>query len=138
MAAAYLKEILGPDIVVASGGPDPAYEVQLNVKRAMAEEGVFIEHAQPQALDAELLQRADRIVAVGCDVSVGPRLLRIDETWDIEDPEGYELPDVRRIRDDVKRRVLGLVGAIRRNEIGARPNTLVAEQMVGNGSSAAT
>ena len=68
----------------------------------------------------------------------GPRLPRIDETWDIEDPEGHELPDVRRIRDDVKRRVLGLVGAIRRNEIGLRSNKLVAEQMVGNGSSAAT
>jgi arsenate reductase len=129
MAAAYLKEILGPDIVVASGGPEPCYEVEVNVKRAMAEEGVFIERARPRPLDAETIERADCVVAVGCDVPVGPRLPRIDAAWDVEDTEGRDLDEVRRIRDGVKRRVLGIVGAIRRSEFGALPNMLIADEL---------
>lgn len=130
MAAAYLRETLGPDVIVASGGPDPAFEVQLNVKRAMAEDGVFIEGARPHALDLDLVRRADRVVAVGCDVNIGPRLPKIDESWAIDDPTDCDLDKVRQIRDDVKRHVLGIVGAILRSEIGVTPNMLIAEELV--------
>jgi arsenate reductase len=130
MAAAYLKAILGEDVDVRCGGTEPAQDVDVNVKRVMAEDGVSLERAKPRALDLSSIAAADRVIAMGCAIGDVRRLPRVDEDWGIEDVEGLDLDAARAIRDGIKRRVLGLVGNIRRGDLGAPTGMLYAEELV--------
>jgi arsenate reductase len=129
MAAAYLKAILGESVDIRSGGTEPAHDIDTNVKRVMAEDGVSLERAVPQLLDAKAAARADRVIAMGCDIGDVHDLPHVDEDWGIDDVDGLDLVAVRAIRDGIKRRALGLAGAIKRGELGARPYHPDADEM---------
>jgi protein-tyrosine-phosphatase len=115
--------------IIRSGGTEPALDIDTNVKRVMAEDGVGLERAIPQFLDAEATARADRIIAMGCDIGDALDLPHVDEDWGVEDVDGLDLDAVRAIRDVIKRRALGLAGAIKRGEMGARPYHPDADEM---------
>ena len=88
-----------------SAGSRPAAHVHPPVVAVMAEVGIDLAGREPHKLGAADLQWAERVVTMGCgdDCPYIPGKRYID--WELEDPSGRPLDDVRRIRDDIGRRV---------------------------------
>ncbi len=88
-----------------SAGTRPAARVHPQVVEAMREVGVDLERRTPQALTDDLAAWADVVVTMGCGDECpyipGKRYL----DWDLPDPSGRPLEEVRRTRDDIARRV---------------------------------
>jgi arsenate reductase len=92
-----------------SAGSRPAERVHPEVVEVMREVGVELSNATPHRLERADLEWADHIVTMGCGdecpVVPGKRY----EDWDLPDPAGQPLAEVRAIRDEIARRVESLV-----------------------------
>lgn len=112
MAAAYLEHLSGGAVEVRSAGSAPANTVNPAAVAAMAEEGVDMYAASPRILTADAVLAADVVVTMGCgDVCPfypGKRYL----DWELDDPAGKDVEAVRPIRDEIKRRILGLLAEL--------------------------
>ena len=93
----------------ASAGTQPGERVHPEVVEAMDELGVDLRERVPRALTREQAVAADVVVTMGCGDECpyipGKRYL----DWELEDPKGLPLEEVRRVRDDIARRVDALV-----------------------------
>jgi arsenate reductase (thioredoxin) len=109
MAAGYLRHLAAGRIDVLSAGSQPADQVNPVAVAAMAEDGIDIGHEQPQTLTDTAARQADVVITMGCGdacpIYPGTR----HEDWDLDDPAGQDLPAVRPIRDDIRRRVEHLI-----------------------------
>lgn len=98
---------------------DPAGEIHPQVVAAMDEVGVDLRGVRPRRLTPELAGQADVIVTMGCGDACpyipGRRYL----DWDLPDPAGRPLDEVRAIRDDIADRVQDLVRQLDRTDRGA-------------------
>ncbi|TQJ49225.1 arsenate reductase ArsC [Phycicoccus sp. SLBN-51] len=116
MAAAFLQHLSGGAVEVRSAGSAPAESVNPSAVQAMAEEGIDITAEKPKILTTEAVKESDVVITMGCGdtcpVFPGKRY----EDWELEDPAGKGVESVRPIRDDIKRRILGLLG-----ELGVTP-----------------
>jgi protein-tyrosine-phosphatase len=112
MAAALLERAAGERIVVHSAGSDPGTTLNPAVVAAMFELGVDISAERPKRLTDEMAERADVIVTMGCGDScpVYPGKRYVD--WELPDPAGRPIEEVRPIRDEIERRVEDLVGEL--------------------------
>jgi protein-tyrosine-phosphatase len=99
MAEAYLRHFAGDRLEVSSAGTIAASVPDPGVVAAMAEDGIDISAARPKLLAAGLVERADRVITMGCDVE---GVARIDDDWGLPDPKGQPPERVREIRDMVK------------------------------------
>jgi protein-tyrosine-phosphatase len=99
MAEAYLRHFAGDAVDVASAGTVPAEKPEPIVVKVMAEDGIDISHARPKLLDSNVLNQANIIITMGCDVQDVPR---IDADWGLPDPKEQPIETVRRIRDMAK------------------------------------
>jgi protein-tyrosine-phosphatase len=112
MAAAFLRRRAGDAVEVRSAGTTPADEIQPTVRAAMREVGIDLGDAVPAALEVEAVEAADVVITMGCGdacpVFPGKRYL----DWDLEDPSGLSLEEVRPIRDEIDRRVQDLLAEI--------------------------
>ena len=92
-----------------SAGTTPADRVHPEVVDAMRELGVDLSDRVPRKLDYDAAQRADVVVTMGCGDECpyipGKRYL----DWDLRDPKGLPIEEVRAIRDDIAARIDGLV-----------------------------
>ena len=79
----------------------------------MREVGIDLSNESPKLVDEEALRRADIVVTMGCGDScpVQPGKRRMD--WNIEDPKGKSIKDVRVIREEIRVRVESLVSELR-------------------------
>src|SRR5947208_5969382 len=97
-----------------SAGTTPARHVHPEVVRVMRELGIDLADRVPQALTPELARQADVVVTMGCGDECpyipGKRYL----DWDLPDPQGRSLDEVRATRDDIDARVRGLVDELDR------------------------
>ena len=109
MAEAYLRQLAGDSVDVASAGTIAADRPDPGVVALMAEDGVDISGARPKLLDPAVAERADRIITMGCDVEGVPR---IDADWGLPDPKGQPPERVREIRDLVKQKVSELLATL--------------------------
>ena len=109
MAEAYLRQLAGDSVEVASAGTIAAERPDPGVVALMAEDGVDISGARPKLLDPAVAERADRIITMGCDVEGVPR---IDADWGLPDPKGQPPERVREIRDMVKQKVSDLLATL--------------------------
>jgi arsenate reductase (thioredoxin) len=95
-----------------SAGTTPGERVHPEVVTAMGELGIDVADRVPQKLSDELAQRADVVVTMGCGDECpyipGKRYL----DWDLPDPKGRPLEEVRATRDEIERRVDGLVAEL--------------------------
>jgi arsenate reductase (thioredoxin) len=109
MAAGLLKLHSGGRIQVRSAGSDPAEVINPAVLEAMEELGVDMSEEFPKPLTDEAVRAADVVITMGCGdacpVFPGKRY----EDWELDDPAGQQLETVRRIRDEIDRRVQTLV-----------------------------
>ena len=112
MAAAFMRDSAQDRIQVFSGGTDPADALNPTVIEAMAEKGIDISSETPRRWGEEAISQADVVVSMGCGDAcpVVPGKRYVD--WDVPDPAGLPLHEVRPIRDDIKRRVEGLLGQV--------------------------
>ena len=112
MAAGWMQHLAGTRVEVFSGGSDPASDVNPVAVEAMAEVGIDISRELPKSWTDETIRTADIIVTMGCGDScpVFPGKRYID--WELSDPAGRPIEEVRAIRDEIKGRVEKLIAEL--------------------------
>jgi protein-tyrosine-phosphatase len=109
MSAALFEEAAGGRHEADSAGTTPGERVHPEVVEAMRELGMDLADRTPQKLTYEAAERADVVVTMGCGDECpyipGKRYL----DWDLPDPKGRPIAEVRAIRDDIRARVAELV-----------------------------
>ena len=112
MAAALLERHAAGRVRVRSAGSEPADRLNPAVVQAMAEVGIDISAERPKLLREEVVRDAHAVITMGCGdacpVFPGIRY----EDWQLEDPAGKPLEEVRMIRDEIERRVQSLLGEL--------------------------
>ena len=112
MAAAWFNALADPQKAHAvSAGTQPGDRVHSEVVEVMRESGIDVSANRPQRLTADLAQGAALLVTMGCgdECPFVPGLATDD--WPLPDPKGQPIAAVRKIRDDVRRRVVELIQA---------------------------
>lgn len=112
MAAAWFNALADTRRASAiSAGTEPGPRIHPEVEVAMHEVGIELAGTQPQKLTDAIAAECAILITMGCGEACPhvPGLRRMD--WPLEDPKGKPIERVREIRDEVKRRVLGLLEA---------------------------
>jgi arsenate reductase (thioredoxin) len=112
MAAGLVKLRSEGRIHVRSAGSVPDDEVNPAVVEAMAEIGVDMSEEFPKPLTDEVVRAADVVITMGCGDACPIYPGKRYEDWELDDPAGRELEDVRRIRDEVDERVQRLIAEL--------------------------
>jgi len=109
LAAGILRQLAGDRVRVRTAGSAPRGEVRANIVTALDEIGVPLAGEFPKPLTDDAVRAADVVVTMGCGdacpVYPGRRYL----DWDLDDPAGLPLAEVRGIRDDIAERVRALL-----------------------------
>ena len=109
IAAGYLREFAGDRVEVLSAGSEPKDQINPVAIEAMAEEGIDIAGNTPKILTVDAVKESDVVITMGCGdacpIFPGKRY----EDWELEDPAGRSLEEVRPVRDDIGRRVRALL-----------------------------
>jgi arsenate reductase len=112
MAAALLQHYGLGRIAVRSAGSEPAEKVNPAAAQAVAEWGLDITAEIPTKLSTQDVEAADVVITMGCGdacpIFPGKRYL----DWNLDDPAGKPIEAVRTIRDDIDRRVRGLLAEL--------------------------
>jgi protein-tyrosine-phosphatase len=115
MAAAFAERErdrrgLGERIDVRTGGTDPADHVHEEVATVLSEVDISVADRTPREIDREELRDVDMVLTMGCSAEgVCPATWRGDaRDWDLDDPDGKPVAEVRAIRDDIESRVVTL------------------------------
>ena len=112
MAAALLDHHAQGRVRVRSAGSAPADEINPAVRAAMDEVGVDLSRAFPKKLTTDAVEAADVVITMGCGdacpVYPGKRYL----DWDLPDPAGLTVEQVRPIRDEISARVRALISEL--------------------------
>ncbi len=95
---------------VRSAGSEPAEALNPAVVEAMAEIGVDMGEEFPKPLTDEVVRAADVVVTMGCGDACPIYPGKRYEDWELDDPAEKDLETVRRIRDDIDRRVQNAPG----------------------------
>jgi protein-tyrosine-phosphatase len=112
MAAALLERHGEGRIAVRSAGSEPADELNPAVVEAMREVGIELAGRRPRRLADEDVREADVVVTMGCGDACPVYPGKRYEDWELEDPAGRSLEEVRPIRDEIDRRVQDLAGRL--------------------------
>jgi len=111
MAEAFAK---GRRLGAASAGTVPASVVSPIVVQVMKEKGIDLSSSTPKLLTTKMINQAALVVTMGCsveEVCPRPMLARMQKKlvdWNIEDPKGKTIEEIRKIRDEIERKVAGL------------------------------
>ena len=110
MAEAFFNHFCSGRCLALSAGTRPATSVSRTAIAAMAELGIDISSQRPKPLTEQMIQQADRIITMGCDVAEScPVGLHPSEDWGLADTQGQPLEKVRLIRDQIRGQVLTLL-----------------------------
>jgi arsenate reductase len=109
MALGFFTALADGRAVAWSGGSEPGNQVNPAAIAAMAERGIDIAGEYPKPWTDDIVRAADVVITMGCGDACpnfpGTRY----ENWDLDDPAGLEIADVRPIRDELERRVRALL-----------------------------
>jgi protein-tyrosine-phosphatase len=109
MAAALLHHHAQGRVSVTSAGSAPADEINPAVRQVMAELGLDLSREFPKRLTTDAVQAADVVITMGCGdacpIFPGKRYL----DWQLDDPAGKSIEQVRPIRDEIDHRVQALL-----------------------------
>ncbi len=112
MAAALLDHYAGGRVHVRSAGSAPADQINPDVVIAMSEVGVDVSKEFPKPMTDEVVQAADAVITMGCGDACPIYPGKRYEDWEVDDPADADLDGVRRIRDDIGRRVRELLAQV--------------------------
>lgn len=107
MAQALFEQYAPEDVRAESAGSEPAARVWPEVIEVMRELKIDLSHHKPKRLSVEMQLHADWAVTMGCG-EVCPYVPTTVDDWDIPDPAGRSINEVREIRDVIDRRVKDL------------------------------
>ncbi len=107
---------------VVTGGTRPADRVHEEVVEAMREEGIDLSDRTPREVTPDELREVDLVITMGCSAEdVCPATWGGESRdWDLDDPHGRSVEEVREIRDEVRRRVSDLFDELLAEEPGAK------------------
>jgi arsenate reductase len=112
MAAGYMTALSRGAVEVRSGGSEPGDQINPVAIAAMAEEGIDISGGVPQLMTTEAVRASDVVITMGCGdvcpIFPGKRY----EDWELADPKGKGIDEVRPIRDDIRARVTALLAEL--------------------------
>lgn len=114
MAEAFLNALAqerGLPFQAISAGTERRARLNPVVVEAMREVGVPLEGHTPKLLTQSMVDQADMIIGMGCgvDASACPARFLMLEDWGLDDPAGQGIESVRKVRDDIRRRVADLL-----------------------------
>jgi protein-tyrosine-phosphatase len=112
MAAGLVKLRSDGRILVRSAGSDPGEEINPAVVAAMADVGVDLSEEFPKPLTDDAVRAADVVVTMGCGDACPIYPGKRYQDWTVDDPAGQDVATVRRIRDEIDRRVQTLVAEL--------------------------
>ena len=114
MAEAFFKKYAKTQFNVISAGTSPSSHLNPVVVSVMNELGIDLQNQQPQLLSSSMIENSNKTINMGCmDKESCPSLFVKDvDDWNIEDPKGKSIEDVRKIRDQIKNDVLNLLNSI--------------------------
>jgi arsenate reductase len=112
MAAALLERHGAGRISVRSAGSEPADQLNPAVVEAMRDLGIDLDGRRPRRLADEDVREADVVVTMGCGDACPVYPGKRYEDWALDDPSGKSLEEVRPIRDEIDRRVRGLLSRL--------------------------
>lgn len=112
MAAGFMRHLAADSVEVVSGGSEPADQLNPAAVEAMAEVGIDISRQVPRPWTDEIIQGVDVVVTMGCGDTcpVFPGKRYVD--WELTDPAGKSVEEVRPIRDEIRRRVQELLAEL--------------------------
>ena len=109
MAEAFFDKMTAGVHLGISAGSQPSDNVNPNVVKAMAELGIDISDKKPKRLSQEMVEKADKVIIMGCGEDVCPVVPKEIRDWELEDPEGKTIEKVREIRDQIKKKISKLI-----------------------------
>jgi protein-tyrosine-phosphatase len=112
MALGFFRELAGDSAVSFSGGSEPGNAINPAAVAAMGEIGIDISREYPKPWTDEIVRAADVVITMGCGdacpIFPGKRY----EDWQITDPAGFSIEDVRPVREEIRQRVENLLAEL--------------------------
>ena len=114
MAEAFFKKFAKNRFNVISAGTSPSSNLNPIVVSVMEEIGIDLKNQNPQLLSSSMIENSNKTGNMGCmDKESCPSLFVKDvENWNIDDPKGKSIEDVRKIRDQIEKDVLNLLDSL--------------------------
>ncbi len=112
MALGWFQHLAGDRALAWSGGSEPTSEVNPAAIAAMAEIGIDISGEYPKPCTDEIVRAADAVITMGCGDACPTFPGKRYEDWELDDPDGLGVAAVRPIRDEIGRRVRGLLASL--------------------------
>jgi len=117
MAEAFFRKYMPKGFEVISAGTKPSTQVNPIVSQAMQELGIDIENQTPKYISQQIIDESEKAINMGCvDKESCPALFMKDILdWQIPDPKGKSIEEVRKIRDQIKAKVIILIKSLEEN-----------------------
>jgi len=112
MALGWFNHLAAGKAVAWSGGSEPGSEINPSAVAAMREVGIDITGEFPKPWTDEIVRAADVVVTMGCGDACPYFPGKRYEDWELNDPAGQDLDQVRPIRDDIGHRVRALLASL--------------------------
>ncbi|MDR7383422.1 NADPH-dependent 2,4-dienoyl-CoA reductase/sulfur reductase-like enzyme/protein-tyrosine-phosphatase/rhodanese-related sulfurtransferase [Promicromonospora iranensis] len=116
MAAGFLRALSGGAVEVRSAGSMPADQINPVAVEAMLEVGIDIRDETPKILTDDAVEASDAVITMGCGDACPFYPGKNYQDWELDDPAGQGIEAIRPIRDEIERRVRGLLA-----ELGVQP-----------------
>jgi protein-tyrosine-phosphatase len=112
MAAGFMEHLGEGRVEVLSAGSAPKESINPVAVDAMREKGIDISNRRPKVLTSESVQGSDVVITMGCGDACPFYPGKRYEDWVLDDPAGKDIEFVRKVRDEIERRVAQLLSEI--------------------------
>ena len=117
MAEAFFRKYMSKGFEAISAGTKPSMHVKPIVLQSMKEIGIDIENQTPKNISQQIIDESEQAINMGCiDNESCPALFMKDVLdWQIPDPKGKSIEEVRKIRDQIEIKVINLIKSFEEN-----------------------
>jgi len=109
MAEAFFNKLASGKAIAISAGTKPLNMVNSKAIEVMKEIGIDMDKQKPKLLAQEIMQKADKLITMGCEADFCPAPSLQAEDWKIEDPSGKSIEKFREVRDKIRQKVEKLI-----------------------------
>jgi len=114
MAEAFFNKLASGKAIAISAGTKPSNMVNSKAIEVMKAIGIDMDKQKPKLLTQEMIQKADKLITMGCEPDFCPAQSSQTEDWGIEDPSGKSIEKFREVRDKIRRKVERLIEEMKR------------------------
>ena len=118
MAEAFFRKYMPKGFEAISAGTKPSDQVNPIVLQVMKEIGIDIENQTPKHISQQIIDESEKTINMGCmDKESCPTLFMKNVLdWQIPDPKGKSIEEVREIREQIKNKVMILIKSLEEND----------------------